>query len=209
MKTKNKITEDNYQEIVLKRSIIICWVLLAICLVIELFGGNFFAIVCTNENFVKVCEFIDTSFTRYIMMFLYFMFDSCMIFIIIAPHIKLKSKRFFTYLVFCLIYFAVKILAELGIAFTNNTIMSFVTILYLYLILAFTTKRYVASIFVVFYDALLVSLSSIIKNISFSGFMDESMLIAMIFYIDYYTMLILTHLYTKLYYNKKLKKEIL
>lgn len=86
--------------------------------------------------------------------------------------------------------------------------MSFVTILYLYLILAFTTKRYVASIFVVFYDALLVSLSSIIKNISFSGFMDESMLIAMIFYIDYYTMLILTHLYTKLYYNKKFKKEI-
>lgn len=209
MKDKLKITKDNYKEVVLKRGIILCWVFLLVCFAIKIFGGNFFGIVCTNETFVKFCSFVDTSFLRFIMMFLYFMFDSCMIFLIIAPHIKIKSKRFIIYLVFCLIYFGVKILAELGIAFTNNTIMSIVTIVYLYLILAFTTKRYVASLLVVIYDTLLVVLSTVIKNIGFNGFMDESMLIAMIFYIDYYILLILTHLYTKLYYGKKFKKEVI
>lgn len=45
----------------IKRVIIVCWVALAICFVIKLFGGNFFQIICENQTFIAVCEFCDNN----------------------------------------------------------------------------------------------------------------------------------------------------
>ena len=59
MKIKVATNDENYKQVVLKRAIIICWVLLAICFVIKLFGGNFFNIICEYENFARFCNFID------------------------------------------------------------------------------------------------------------------------------------------------------
>lgn len=42
-----------------KRAIILCWIMLVACFAIKLFGGNWFEVVCTNEHFIKVCDFID------------------------------------------------------------------------------------------------------------------------------------------------------
>ena len=47
-----KLDKERY----LKRVIIVCWIALAICFGIKLFGGNLFEIMCNNENFIKVCE---------------------------------------------------------------------------------------------------------------------------------------------------------
>lgn len=44
----------------LKRVIIICWVALAICFCIKLFGGNLFEIMCENENFIAICNYADS-----------------------------------------------------------------------------------------------------------------------------------------------------
>ena len=49
----------------LKRVIIVCWIALAICFGIKLFGGNLFEIMCNNENFIKVCEYADNHFWAY------------------------------------------------------------------------------------------------------------------------------------------------
>lgn len=38
---KEVVTEDNYKQIVLKRMIIICWVILFVCFIIKIFGGDF------------------------------------------------------------------------------------------------------------------------------------------------------------------------
>ena len=59
MKISVKTTDKNYKPVVIKRCIIACWILLGICLVIKLFGGNYFAILCTNERFIAVCNFVD------------------------------------------------------------------------------------------------------------------------------------------------------
>ena len=45
----------------LKRVIVVCWIALAICFGIKLFGGNLFEIMCENENFIKVCEYADNN----------------------------------------------------------------------------------------------------------------------------------------------------
>lgn len=59
MKHKNNITDENYEEVVLRRAINICWILLAICFVVKIFGGNFFDIICNNEKFVEFCSYVD------------------------------------------------------------------------------------------------------------------------------------------------------
>ena len=66
------VNEDNYKRIVLKRMIIVCWILLAICFGIKLFGGNFFNIICTNEKFIEVCNFIDNTAWFHVISFIFF-----------------------------------------------------------------------------------------------------------------------------------------
>lgn len=52
-----KLDKERY----LKRVIVVCWIALAICFGIKLFGGNLFEIMCNNENFIKVCEYADNN----------------------------------------------------------------------------------------------------------------------------------------------------
>ena len=53
------------KETYLKRVIVVCWIALAICFGIKLFGGNLFEIMCENENFIKVCEYADNHWWAY------------------------------------------------------------------------------------------------------------------------------------------------
>ena len=48
--------KDKYK--VLIRS---CWALLLVCFGIKIFGGNLFEIVCENERFISLCDYIDNS----------------------------------------------------------------------------------------------------------------------------------------------------
>lgn len=61
MKIKVATNDENYKQVVLGRAKTICWVLLFVCFTIKLFGGDFFNIICNNERFVKFCEFVDSS----------------------------------------------------------------------------------------------------------------------------------------------------
>ena len=42
-------TRDKYNRVI-KRSIILCWIALAICFIVKIFGGNFFEIVVHNDR---------------------------------------------------------------------------------------------------------------------------------------------------------------
>lgn len=45
-----------------RRAIILSWVVLIVCFVVKIFGGNFFEIMTDNENYKALCEFADTHF---------------------------------------------------------------------------------------------------------------------------------------------------
>ena len=94
MKDKVVITRENYRQIMLKRAIISCWVILVVCFIIKLFGGNFFAIVCNDEKFIKVCEFINNSVIKYIIYYLLFLFTYFNFLLIVKPEVNLKSKMY-------------------------------------------------------------------------------------------------------------------
>lgn len=44
---------------VIKRALWLCWLLLIICFIIKLIGGNFFEKSTTNKTFITICNFID------------------------------------------------------------------------------------------------------------------------------------------------------
>ena len=56
-------TKDKYNRVI-KRSIILCWIALAICFIVKILGGNFFEIVVHNDRFTAVCEFCQKSFIQ-------------------------------------------------------------------------------------------------------------------------------------------------
>ena len=207
MKNKIVVTKDNYREIMTKRAIITCWILLAVCLVVKLLGGNYFAIICEEENFVKFCTFCDTSFIRYIIYFIYFMFDSCMLIKILQPEMKLRSKTFLAYFILCFMVWIFKVMCENETIIIDMASLSIICILLLYLLLTIFSRRFIASFLVVLYDAVLVSTSTFIKNLSFVTYLSELLLLSTIFYIDYYILLTITALYSYLKYLKKEKEK--
>lgn len=44
-----------------QRLLLILWITLFCCFIIKIFGGNWFEIICTNERFIKLCNFIDNN----------------------------------------------------------------------------------------------------------------------------------------------------
>lgn len=208
MGTKNKITEENYKEVVLKRSIIICWVLLAICLVIKLFGGNFFGIVCTNDKFVKFCEYCDTSFIRYVIYFAYFILESTVMLLIIEPRIKIFSKKFLYYFICVFIFWIIKVLYDIEIIKAPVFISGLISLMVLYVLLLIFSKKPLMSLLIILYQTILGIIASHIKSISLLGTLSDSALFTFIFYIDYYIVFFLTLFYSiKIKIRKEKKKN--
>ena len=197
MKTKNKITEENYQEIVLKRSIIICWVLLAICLVIKLFGGNFFSIVCENENFVKFCEFVDSCFIRHILHFIMFMFSSYLLIFIVKPVFKLKSKSNLFSFIYLIVVWSFKKCIEFNIIVLPIFLIDILDFVLLFGVLFINSKSLWKSVIAVVLLFVFTLISTIVKNIGYGQVITESYLVDLIFMIDYYIMLVLTAFYSQ------------
>lgn len=205
MEEKIKITEDNYREVVLKRSIILCWVLLAICFVIKIFGGNFFAIVCTNEKFIKVCEFVDNSIIKYIIYYIFFNISMYLLLIIAMPKIKLKSKSFIVYIVIINFTWIYKLLLDLNIIYVSTLIINILDFVIYFIVLLLLSRKPLRSFVAILLLFTFSIISAFVKNIGLHGVVTDTYLIAMIFSIDYYIMLVLSALYSKRIYLRRLK----
>ena len=207
MGTKKRITKDNYQGVALKRSIIACWIILIICFVIKLFGGNYFEIVCTSENFVNVCNYIDNGFIAVIIRFTSFMLSSyCFIKII---DFAITKRNLIISLFICLLYWCFKHCIEVGAITISLLLIDVLDFLILYLIaILFCNKkrniviRFVSPIIYIGVLLLFSMISALVKNFGFNEKVTESFMVAFIFMIDYYIMIILTYLYKKRRYRK-------
>ena len=69
----------------IKRAIVLCWIMLVACFAIKLFGGNWFDVVCTNEHFSMICEFIQNNkFAFFSVSFFTYIFPSSFIVLSVA-----------------------------------------------------------------------------------------------------------------------------
>lgn len=196
MKSREVVTKDNYKQIVLKRMIILCWILLAVCFVVKIFGGNFFNIVCQNERFIKVCEYVDENvWCKIVLGFLSTFICNFLFYCSINMELKLRRLHLIILIVFCMM--SVVFRTTLSSTLVNNI---FNVVQYFILPFIFSNRKHIfnrkliciisANIMVVLFQFV----SIIVKGLSIFEYTTETTLIGLIFQIDIYIMLTLYYL---------------
>jgi hypothetical protein len=191
-----KLDKERY----LKRVIVVCWIALAICFGIKLFGGNLFEIMCHNENFIKVCEYADNHFWAY--------FGLASIF-------SIANTYFFTLAIIQEIKFNKwQLLVVILTVIIGNIIKSFNDIAGLFFDVwqaiimpaVFTIKEPRKHKNILIANGLLLVfqfISLITRNIGLKFLSNTSALISMIFNVDLIIMVVLYYLYSNLIKRKE------
>lgn len=202
MKEKIKVDENNYKEIILKRSIIICWIILGICLVVKLLGGDYFAITCENKNFIKFCDYIDKSPLAYIIRLFSFLSSSYLVFK--SVDYNTTRKQTIIFLGLCFLSWCYKHLINVGIIYISTILYNIFDFIVLYVLLLVCTfkgrpirTRIVKPLIFIFLLFVFSLVSTIIKNVGIKNSLNSYFLQGVVFMVDYYIMLVLTYLYTK------------
>ena len=195
-----KLDKERY----LKRVIIVCWIALAICFGIKLFGGNLFKIMCENENFIKVCEYADNHWWAY---YLINALNSFVLtyFYTLAVCQKLKYDKW------QLIVIIATVFVGTMIKYYSNTIGLIFDVWQMIIMpCLFTIKTpkkhwntLIGNILVLIFQ--MVSL--FVKNIGLRIITRESTLLVVIFSIDVFLMVILYYLYANIIEKKGGEKK--
>ena len=189
-----KLDKERY----LKRVIVVCWIALAVCFGIKLFGGNLFEIMCENENFIKVCEYADSHWWAYYLMGTTQCFVSLYFFCLaIMQKTKYNRWQLIIIIITVIIGSAIKMISKpFGFIFDIWQVVI--------LPILFLGKQYKQYWKVIVANILLMifQLASLyIKNVN-EIILGDSILVGTIFSIDIWLMLILYFAYTNI-----LKKE--
>lgn len=195
--------EKDYTSKVFKRVLILCWLTLAICFIIKIFGGNFFNVICNNDEFINFCNFIQNSFWYYVVGFLSNFIITIILWSSMCGGVKPKAKEILICFAVILGLYALQVLANI-----YNSLMAAMCFSVLkFIILPFvlfkaSIKRIV---FVNIFDLGMQVISAFVKNISIVKTIYDNVLITLIFAIDYYIMLIILWLYL---YQKRSNKNM-
>lgn len=177
----------------LRRVIVVCWIALAICFGIKLFGGNLFEIMCHNENFIKVCIYTDTHF------FAYYFLNALNSFILsyfytlaVCQKLKYEALELFVLIATVLLGVIVKL---------YSNVMGFVFDIWQMVIMPciFTLDTPKKHWNVILGNVLVVAfqlISMFVRNIGLKVLTWESSLTIVIFSIDVFIMVILYYLYS-------------
>lgn len=175
--------------------IISCWIMLALCFVIQLFGADWFNAGTDSETFVKVCNFIENRLWLK-------QICACIICLILGTFtiLAILEQKFYTK---CQSIVFIPLLAIMSYSSWYlpilNTILSF--IVYLLPIIWLKKKWYRAPIGIILVFVF-QAMSIIIKNVSGITLLNTPFLIASILQIDSLIMVILYYLYS-------IRKEII
>lgn len=184
-----KLDKERY----LKRVIVVCWIALAICFGIKLFGGNLFEIMCENESFIKVCEYAETHFWAYYLMNALYCFVSLYFFTL-----AICGKKSFTK--WELIIVIVTVIVGTFIKYFNQYV-GFAFDIWQGFIMpcVFTIKTPRRHIYVVPANIMLMAfqlISMFVKNINLGILTDKGLLLSMIYSIDVLLMILLYYGYS-------------
>ena len=188
------------KEIYLKRVIIVCWIALAICFGIKLFGGNLFEIMCDNENFIRVCEYADNHlWSYYIISTIYCLISNY--FFTLALCGKWKFSRNET------IIFCITIVIVCFTKLFSSTVGLILDVWQLIIMpCVFTIKNPKRHWIVLIGNIMAFGfqvISLITRNLSFWIVTDNGLLIGIIYSTDVTLMFILYYLYSNFYKRKE------
>ena len=195
-----KLDKERY----LKRVIIVCWIALAICFGIKLFGGNLFEIMCENENFIKVCEYADNHVWADFVLSSLYCFVS-MYFLVLAMCGKYKYERWELIMLIATILIGTIIKIYSGVLGVIFDIWQMIVMPCI-----FTIKNTSRHKFVLLGNILLLvfQMASIyIKNIDYIIVTDHGLLIGIIYSLDVLLMIFIYYLYSNVLVKRKEKND--
>lgn len=178
-----EFTNDTYGML-----IFVSWIVLIACLIIKIFGGNWFELGTENSKFIEFCTYVDE--TMWLKMTL-----ACIISLIsgyISLCVMLNEKRLSLKNV--LIFIPLMIIKS--IISWYSSIISFV--LDIFIMLGLTTirnKSFKRSILCFVMISLLQVITILIRNISFNFNLGNTLIEQSLIQVDYYIMLLLFYLY--------------
>lgn len=174
--------KDSYK--VLIRS---CWALLLVCFTIKVLGGNIFEVACENESFIKLCNWLDRHWFKYIITSLIYIIPCYL------PYLCMVNKKIGQDLWIILLILPC---SPLKVFFPIIGMVLDTVILILIPLLLCKFKNWKRVIFNCIITLSFQLISLITKNIGY--YMENnSLLISIILSIDYYIMIILYYLYCR------------
>lgn len=174
-----------------------CWILLFICCAFKLFGADIFIAGTSNENFIKVCTFIEENiFIKYILYLLMNIVSSGIYFMAVLSEKKINLKWLIPYGIYAVCKIIFNSLDSLFM------ILDFIIIPGLPIII--NPKIWKRSLLGTVLNLGFQFVSMFLKLDNFTMF-DENTLIFLILNIDYYIMLVLYYLYSNFNDEKEIK----
>lgn len=163
-----------------------CWAVLIAYFLIKMLGGNYFEIACENERFIAFCNWLDNSWFKFVISIITYTTSMYMIYLCIVKKKILNDW-----------WMILVMLPASVIKYYNPIIGLVLDFIYIILIPLIISKgklwkRVIVGNVLMFAFQLI---SLITKNIGYY-YDNSSMLVGLIYMIDYYLMIILYYLYT-------------
>lgn len=180
-----EFTNDTYGML-----IFVSWIVLIACLVIKIFGGNWFELETENSKFIEFCTYVDeTMWLKMLLACLMYILSTYPVLCIILNEKKLSIKKSLIFLPLMIIKSIVSwYVVEISYVI-DFTITLFIPM--------FMNKKIKRPIFCVFMVLLFQVITLLFRNIGVGfGFnINNSFLIQVLFQVDYYLMILLFYLY--------------
>ena len=183
--------------------LIICisWIALIICLIIKLFGGNWFELWLKNDKFISFCGFVDnTIWLKRVLACIICVASTIPVYLIMLNNNKPKH--------YVLIILIILTICKSILGWYNSTISFILDIFILLVVITIFNKKPLRNIicFVIVTIFQLITIG--LRNVSFwlGGFnFGNTFIEQFLIQIDYYIMIILFYLYNFKYRNKEVK----
>lgn len=180
----------------LKTAIIISWIVLAVCFVIKLLGGNWFEIATNNGTFSKACVFVDNYlWLQNTLSFITNFLAVSLLNLAVLKQKMFKRKQIVVVFIFTAITFTI---TALGYCL-NDKILSiigfFASLLPFCICPMILSKKVLRSVLACVLYLTFQAISVVVKGFAITKIDTDSTLVALIYGIDLYIMLILYYLY--------------
>lgn len=171
---------------ILKRIIGLCWFSLMLCMVVKLFGGNYFEVMLQNSKIIDMCNYIDSTFLKHIVRLIqanisFYLYTSSVV------GNKLSTKRFMVLEIFILLNIFVKY---------SFPILGFILDCVLMIVIPFILSKSFKRTFIGFVLLNVFQIISMVTRNMGITILNSTTLVEVVLQVDYYIMLILYYLYS-------------
>lgn len=187
--------------LIIRTTIVLCWISLFSFWLIKLFGGSYFEIAVKNDHFIKFSQFVENTPAKYFVSFVTIFIAKYITLCAICQKFKFKGKQNVIIIILIVSIWAISNFFPVGETFFPSWYAYLI-----YIIIGIIFQKGWKKLFgflAIILEMAFSTLSMIVRNIPLE--IQSNYLISFIFIFDLYIMTILYYLYSNL---SRLKKEV-